>query len=351
MNETAYVKPNGAAHEDTQTAPVFAEMRETVRRSDDVKELIAALIKAQQEFTPVVKDTENEFFSKGARKSKYATLSAVVDATRPALNKHGLTIIQHVQGNHVTRETIITTSLFHVSGQFMESDLSVPSVNSQGKFDPQSVASASTYGRRYAWFAITGTAPEDDDGNAASGNNGSADAAQAIARQKLEASAKSSDPKTAAIAKEGLAKINAKDTANDLEGQLRQSLPPKAQIPKDEVLESSLEAAKDDGLFEEVTGIIQQVREMKTTPAKGSKDYRRIAFTAEEGGNYKDIEIVSWDNFVLSDGKLWTFLNNKAEGYFGTFLCEVGEYKGKTSYTLRDVKKIGSHTWDNRLGD
>jgi hypothetical protein len=107
-----------------------------------------------------------------------------VDATRQALNKHGLTIIQHVQADNRTRETLITTSLFHVSGQFMESDLSLPSTNSQGKFDPQSVASASTYGRRYAWFAITGTAPEDDDGNAAAGL-GTKEAAQAVAQQKI----------------------------------------------------------------------------------------------------------------------------------------------------------------------
>lgn len=55
--------------------------------------------------------------------------------------------------------------MLHESGSSVSSTLRLrPS-----KTDPQGVGSAITYGRRYSLLAMTGAAPEDDDGNAASG--------------------------------------------------------------------------------------------------------------------------------------------------------------------------------------
>jgi len=131
-------------------------------KSDSIKELSAALSKAQSEFKPVVKNANNPFF-----KSTYATLDAVIEATKEALSKNNLSI---VQGNEPTETgVIVTTLLSHASGEWIESQLAMPVT----KPDPQGYGSAITYGRRYALSAILGVASEeDDDANTASTKNG-----------------------------------------------------------------------------------------------------------------------------------------------------------------------------------
>ncbi len=194
MSETLKAEDFGLGLDVPVTAPVFVESRVSIRRSDRVDKLIPALIAAQLEYDVVAKDAENEFFSKGLRKSKYATLDSAVTATRPHLNKHGLTIIQHLTSSNKDKELTVTTCLYHISEQFFESELTLPSA--QGlKFDPQTLASASTYGRRVTWLAISGAAPgDDDDANKASGNEGSREAAQAVAKEKIAALRESGQP-------------------------------------------------------------------------------------------------------------------------------------------------------------
>lgn len=124
-----------------------------------------------------------------------------------------------------------------------------------------------------------------------------------------------------------------------------------------DMVKASVESAKNDGLFEEVSGTIMAVREMSTSKEKGSKPYRRVAMSVASDPDfagvpyYNDIELVAWDNFVLSDGKLFDFLRSGLTDVAGVFLCEIGDYKGKPNYTVKDVKRIGNHTWDARLGD
>jgi hypothetical protein len=86
-----------------------------------------------------------------------------LEAIVPALNKAGIAVLQSpaFDGEMVT----VTTILIHESGASVTSDLKLrPS-----KLDPQGIGSATTYGRRYSLLALAGVAPEDDDGNAASG--------------------------------------------------------------------------------------------------------------------------------------------------------------------------------------
>jgi hypothetical protein len=60
-------------------------------------------------------------------------------------------------------QVIVVTRLAHTSGEWIEGELAVP----VSKADAQGYGSALTYARRYGLCAITGIAPEDDDGNAA----------------------------------------------------------------------------------------------------------------------------------------------------------------------------------------
>lgn len=106
------------------------------------------------------KDKTNPHFG-----NRYADLASVWDACRDALTAHGLAVVQLPLSSHESRGVTIRTTLLHESGASLSSDLFLP----VAKLDPQGFGSAITYGRRYALAAMVGVAPEDDDGNAASG--------------------------------------------------------------------------------------------------------------------------------------------------------------------------------------
>ena len=157
-----------------------------IRCSDELGKLAGALAAAQLEFTPVLKQSENPGYKRGNRFSRYADLAQVIDCTRPALAKNGLVVIQMPQVDHHNKMLKMTTRLQHSSGEWIESDLVVPATQMQNRYDIQSIGSAMTYTRRYAWQAIVGVAAEeDDDGNAAAGV-GSKEAQLEVVREKTK---------------------------------------------------------------------------------------------------------------------------------------------------------------------
>ncbi len=116
-----------------------------------------AFIAAQKATEAVKKASTNPAF-----KSKYADLAAVVEAIVPALNAHGIGVIQFpsFDGEIVG----VTTTLLHKGGSSVTGTLHMRPT----KADPQGIGSSVTYSRRYSLMAMVGAAPEDDDGNAAS---------------------------------------------------------------------------------------------------------------------------------------------------------------------------------------
>jgi len=123
-----------------------------------MKNIASAFVKAQKGFAPALKSSTNPHF-----KSRYADLSACVEAVIDSLNDNGIGLIQRTSEDStgVTVETVF----IHESGEMLEcGKLHVPAA----KQDPQGYGSALTYARRYALMAACGIAPEDDDGNAAS---------------------------------------------------------------------------------------------------------------------------------------------------------------------------------------
>lgn len=123
----------------------------------EMKSSIAqALAKAQAEMGKAVKDTLNPHF-----KMKYADLSSVVDACFPALNKHGISVLQPIRRDDIGLS--VETVFLHESGESLS--CAVPLI--VNKNDMQGLGSAITYARRYGLMCMAGIAPEDDDGNAA----------------------------------------------------------------------------------------------------------------------------------------------------------------------------------------
>jgi hypothetical protein len=125
-----------------------------------MKNLFTSLVKAQKEFGPALKSSTNPHF-----KSRYADLSACVEAVIDGLNNNGIMLMQTT---HPCEDGVMVETLFlHESGEQLSSGkLHVPA----SKHDAQGYGSALTYARRYSLMAACGIAPTDDDGHAATGN-------------------------------------------------------------------------------------------------------------------------------------------------------------------------------------
>lgn len=126
--------------------------------SDQIDQIATALAKAQGMIEGAEKRANNPHYGK-----KYADLYAVWDACREPLSTNGLSVTQ------IPTETdngmMLITMLMHSSGQWISARYPVRPV----KTDPQGYGSAISYARRYTLMAVVGIAPEEDDGNAASG--------------------------------------------------------------------------------------------------------------------------------------------------------------------------------------
>lgn len=132
-----------------------------VRRSDSIAALAAALAKAQGEIEGAAKDKTNPHF-----KSRYADLASGWDACREPLSENGLSVVQPASANGPA--VTVTTILMHSSGEWIEGELTMTATQNT----PQGIGSCLTYARRYALFSMVGIAPEDDDGNEGSQQNG-----------------------------------------------------------------------------------------------------------------------------------------------------------------------------------
>ena len=158
-----------------------------MQHSDKVGELAKALAAAQGSMQGAKRDANNPFFNK-----MYADLAACWEACRTALSENGLAVIQTIrsefddQGEHL----FVDTMLAHESGEWVKDSCEAP----VAKPDAQGYGSAITYFRRYALSALVGIAPEDDDGEAATGRNNGEQVATRKARTPKPKAEKGTPP-------------------------------------------------------------------------------------------------------------------------------------------------------------
>lgn len=127
-----------------------------MEKSITISKLAQALCEFHKRVSSIKRDASNPFF-----KSKYATLSNILDNIDKPLEESGLVVTQFPNGDNG-----LTSILIHAeSGEYIQSTYNMhPTKN-----DPQSIGSAITYARRYALGAILAlNIEDDDDGNAAS---------------------------------------------------------------------------------------------------------------------------------------------------------------------------------------
>ena len=145
------------------------------KRSNEINEIVKALVKVQAEIKNPKKEANNPFF-----KSKYSTLDSVIETYKELCSKNDLVVMENpVSKVTESGKTLIGVEilLMHSSGQFINFD---PYLLSPVKNDPQGVGSSITYARRYTLSSVFNIASEDDDdGNSASGNKIAKSATQA----------------------------------------------------------------------------------------------------------------------------------------------------------------------------
>lgn len=157
--------------ENEASAPAMAQPEpETFRlvgTDEQVAKMFLALAQAQGEFTEIKKTAKVTVYPKQRADGYkpppydfwYAPLDKIIEATRPALTKHGLTVTQPPCGGDVVR-----TMLCHGDGGRMETIMYIPAYR-----DIKDMGGFITYIRRYAQSAILNVAADDD-----ADNNGAA---------------------------------------------------------------------------------------------------------------------------------------------------------------------------------
>jgi hypothetical protein len=146
--------------------------------SADISAIAPALLMAQTRIGAASKDGSNPHF-----RSAFATLGAVMEACKDALNDQKICVLQPV--GHENGVQYVETILLHSSGQFISDQMRIeppmkmvcPNQNKNETFepflapDPQAQGSAITYARRYALQSMLFIPAEDDDGEGAMNRN------------------------------------------------------------------------------------------------------------------------------------------------------------------------------------
>jgi len=115
-----------------------------------MKTLYEKLLEVQKEIGAIKKDSVNPFF-----KSNYFDINSLLGAVKPVLNKHGLVLLQALEGLNLT--TVIVEAS---TGDKISYSATLPVT-----VDAQKAGSAITFFRRYALQSLLALEAEDDDAN------------------------------------------------------------------------------------------------------------------------------------------------------------------------------------------
>jgi hypothetical protein len=218
-----------------------------MKRSEAIDMLAASLALAQGQMEGALKASANPFY-----KSKYADLASVWTACRAALSANGLSVVQSPRCQSVADvpEVVVTTLLMHISGQWIEDDLSMwPKDNT-----PQSIGSCISYARRYALAAMVGVYQADDDAETAQGRGSHTeepDPGQQIVNQYFDDLVQAIKANDVNLARNRWNELNALGTTN----QVWRLLNTKQKASLREILQVTQALAQQEKPAEPSTGI------------------------------------------------------------------------------------------------
>lgn len=208
---------------ETIAAPALPEQHtfKLVGTDEQVTKMFLALANAQGEFGELKKTAKVTVYPKARQDGYkppaydfwYAPLDKIIEATRPALTRHGLTVTQPPCGGDIVR-----TMLCHADGARMETIMYIPAYR-----DIKDMGGFITYIRRYAQSAILNVAADDD-----ADDNGAAVGADTAPRREQ------SDPKASTGQSSGQASsatYSRPQTSNGRASDSSRSAPSQASTP------------------------------------------------------------------------------------------------------------------------
>lgn len=130
------------------------DAQSSVSRSEGIGKLAAALSKFQSEVDNPTKDSQGHNY-------KYADLANIFNAVKKPLANNKLSVCQMLGSG--PQGVSVTTILMHESGEYIQSEYSIPQETSSRMSGPQQAGTTITYARRYALAACLGIAQQDDD--------------------------------------------------------------------------------------------------------------------------------------------------------------------------------------------
>lgn len=123
-----------------------------IRTSEKIESIAAAIVSFQADCPIVAFDSTNPFL-----KNKYASLTAIISATKPHLAKNKLSVLQFVTAEGMA------TRILHASGEWIEGTTPMLALGEEkGKSSAQVLGSIITYLRRYAYSAALGIVSDED---------------------------------------------------------------------------------------------------------------------------------------------------------------------------------------------
>jgi len=173
-------------------------------QSQDIKELVSALSKAQGVMRPAVFNRVNPHF-----KTRYADFTSCMDCCREPLATNGLSIMQYCET--VSDKLMLVTMLAHVSGQWIKSYFPL----NPAQMTSQAVGAAMTYGKRYSLSALLGIVSDDEDDDGESEQGRGNGAAVAKTQNKVNPVQEQKTPPKPRIDKDQLLTLKALDEALD----------------------------------------------------------------------------------------------------------------------------------------
>lgn len=156
-----------------------------MKMSESLANLGKGLAEFNGEVQKIAHDGKNPQF-----RSKYVTLDALIDATKPILQKHGLSVIQ-IPLSGEDGQIGVKSLLLHDSGEFIESEplyMKPMKMVKGGEYveapDAQAAGSTISYLRRYSYQAILNLSTgEDDDGERAVGRGSDSGRSDNLSRE------------------------------------------------------------------------------------------------------------------------------------------------------------------------
>lgn len=271
------------------------EMQERVL-ARQAKEAYDAALALLQPDLPVISERGKILNKTGGTQSTYALWEDVNEAIRPLLAEHGFAL--SFKTGRDGQEVTVTGILSHKDGHREETTVTLPSDGSGSKNAVQAIGSSTSYGKRYAAFALLNITSkgEDDDGQGATKYQASG---EPMPRAVLDGPITSKTALRTAV-HDLIAKIRAAETVDEVSALVKsgkevtdqakrdwpQLIDGDPDIPEDVGLRGALarrkdELAADDGQF---AVMMASMKECQTTHALTNWMAANEAFVGELDG-------------------------------------------------------------------